>query len=47
MQIIDKIKLGEVEFYGQIATVFREIYNNGDWKFVIVLNNERIVMLTY
>ncbi|WP_176717293.1 hypothetical protein [Vulcanibacillus modesticaldus] len=47
MEIIKKEKLGEIDFFGQVATVFREIYANGEWKFVIVTEGKRIVMMTY
>lgn len=47
MNYIIKIKLGEVEFNGEIATAFREVYDNGEWKFVLMLNNQRIVVMSY
>lgn len=47
MGYIRAIKLGEVEFNGEIATAFREIYETGEWKFVLILNNQRIVVMSY
>ena len=42
-----EVNLGQVDFYGEIATALREIYDNGEWKFVIMVENRRIVMMSY
>lgn len=47
MGVINKVELGNVDFFGEMAIAFREVYNNGDWKFVLETDNERIVMMTY
>ncbi len=47
MEIIDRKKLEEIEFCGKNATVFREVYNNDIWKFVLVIEDRRIVMISY
>ncbi len=47
MEILKKEKIGEIDFFGQSAIAFREIYTNGDWKFVVVTNSKRIVLITY
>lgn len=47
MELIKKEKIGDLDFFGQFATAFREIYANGDWKFVIITNDKRLVIITY
>lgn len=47
MKLTNKVNLGEINFHGEVGTLFREIYSNGDWKLVIMLNDKRIVMITY
>ncbi len=47
MNNIETIQLGEIDFYGEMATAFREIHEDGEWKFVIMVDNERIVLLSY
>lgn len=47
MEIINNVKLGEVDFFGQHAIVFREIHANGVWKLVLMIENRRIVMMSY
>lgn len=47
MELVKKERLGDLDFFGQFAIAFREVYANGDWKFVIVSNNNRFVLITY
>ncbi|MGD9678769.1 MAG: hypothetical protein AB7V16_10555 [Vulcanibacillus sp.] len=47
MGILVKEKIGEIDFFGQSAVAYREVYANGDWKFVVVTNSRRIVLITY
>lgn len=47
MAHIKVVRLGEIDFYGQKATAFREMYADGIWKLVLLLNNERIVIMSY
>ena len=48
MGILTREKIGEIDFFGQSAVAYREVYANGDWKFVVVTNNsKRIVLITY
>ncbi len=47
MEILKREKIGKIDFFGQSAIAFREIYTNGEWKFVIVANSKRIVLITY
>lgn len=47
MEIVATMELGKVDFFGQQATVYREIYTSGIWKFVVITNNNRIVLMSY
>jgi|GEM_PF-6409563 len=47
MGILRKDQLGNVDFFGEAAIAFREIHITGEWKFVLVVNNQRIVLITY
>lgn len=43
------VKLGEVDYFGQEAIAYREMYPNNVWKFVIVIKEtqDRFVLMTY
>ncbi|MEQ2529106.1 hypothetical protein WMO40_20745 [Bacillaceae bacterium CLA-AA-H227] len=47
MYPLETIVLGEnVNYYGQLATIVREVYETC-WKFVVVINGNRHVLMHY
>lgn len=47
MELIREEEIGEVDFFGKTAIALREIYTNNVWKFVLIVENRRIVMMLY
>ncbi|WP_269919852.1 hypothetical protein [Caldifermentibacillus hisashii] len=44
--MIEKVLLGEVDWFGIKAKAYREVYTN-QWKFVIETDNEKVYLLSY
>lgn len=44
--VMESVVLGQVEFYGELATAIREIYQDC-WRFVVVTKSNRYVLMSY
>lgn len=47
MDMLSRHFLGEVEYYGKLGKAFREVYSNNCWKFVVIIEGVRHVLITY
>lgn len=45
--MIERVKLGKVDYFGKNAIAYREIYPKNVWMFVLEVNGDRIELITY
>lgn len=47
--MIERIKLGEVDYFGEEAEAYREIYPHNVWRFVIIIKKtkEKKILASY
>jgi hypothetical protein len=43
---LESVVLGQIDYYGELATAIREIYEDC-WRFVVVTTTNRFVLMIY
>lgn len=44
--LLESVVLGQIDYYGELATAIREVYQEC-WRFVVVTSTNRYVLMSY
>jgi len=47
IMVLQSVILGTCRYFGKTATAIREMRDDGVWRFILIVDGERLPMVTY